>query len=193
MVIFSYGFRSVLFFIKNFIMFYIISIFLGGFLYFINNQFSIKTNGFVFFNNGFSINIIFLIIVSPIVIYLYINYLKKIKDNNFIYYNISFSLKNKIYNLIGFLDTGCKIRDPYSNRPIILVSRNVIDFSFEKYILVPYTTIDSEGMIKCVKINQVYVNDLCCKNVLIGFLDRNIGLDGVDCIIQSSLLEGYSV
>lgn len=189
----AFGFNGFLFFFKNFIMFYILGFFLGGILYAINISFSTKTNGFIFFTNGFSVNVIFLLICSPIVIFLYIHYLKNLKSNNLSYYNVSFFYKDVEYNLIGFLDTGCKLCDPYGNRPIILVS-NKFNFEFENYVLVPYTTIDSEGMIKCFNVKSIVLNgNVFNKNVLIGCLDKNIGIDGVDCILQSNLLEGYNV
>lgn len=193
MMLVAFKFDNFLYFVKNIITFYILGFFLGGILYALNLEFSTKTNGFIFFNSGFSINVVFLLLLSPIVVFLYIKYLKNLRSNNLSYYDISFVFNNNDYKLVGFLDTGCKLRDPYGNRPIILVGKDILNFEFNNYVLVPYTTIDSKGMIKCVKLNRVFVNGCFCRrNILLGFLDTCIGIDGVDCIIQSSLLEGYN-
>ena len=46
------------------------SIILGGLIYFLNNQFSYKQVGFIFVHDGTSINLILILIASPIVFYL---------------------------------------------------------------------------------------------------------------------------
>ena len=72
MCIISFGYRNIKYTFKNIIYLYMTSIVLGGFLYFLNIEFSYKQYGIVFINNGLSINFIFLIIFSPIIIYIYI-------------------------------------------------------------------------------------------------------------------------
>ena len=47
------------------------SIILGGLIYFLNNQFSYKQKGFIFIHDGTSLNLIIILISSPIIFYLY--------------------------------------------------------------------------------------------------------------------------
>ena len=78
----------------NILFFYMASIVLGGFLYCLNIQFSYKNNGLVFFHHGLSINFIFLIIFSPIIIYIYIKQCKELKNNYASYYKANLYLDN---------------------------------------------------------------------------------------------------
>ena len=69
MCIVCFGYRNLKSFLVNVGVFYMVSILLGGFLYFLNITFSYKHDGLNFFNDGFSINALFLIIISPIILY----------------------------------------------------------------------------------------------------------------------------
>lgn len=191
MVIISFGFKNIKYCIKNFGFLYILGLFLGGILYCLNIQFSYKQEGLVFFHNGISINIIFLLIISPIVIFFYIKQLRSLKNNYANYYKIGINLNNKEYKFVGFLDTGNKLTDPYFNRPIILINRNKVELENFSKILIPYSTITDSGLLECIRINEVYIENIGIKkNVLLGFMKENITIDGVDCILQTKLLEG---
>ena len=63
----------------NIVTFYLVSVLLGGFLYMLNIEFSYKHQGLIFYNNGLSINVLFLLIISPIVLYIYIKSIKERK------------------------------------------------------------------------------------------------------------------
>ena len=91
MCIVCFGYHDLKSFLINIGCFYIVSILLGGFLYFLNITFSYKHNGIIFFNNGFSINALFLITISPIILYFYIKQMKLFKQK------IAFSFKTNIY------------------------------------------------------------------------------------------------
>lgn len=191
MVIVAFGFKNIKYLFKNFIFLYLLGIVLGGVLYFLNIQFSYKQVGLIFFHSGISINIIFLIIVSPIVIYLYIKQVSSLKNNYANYYKIRINLENREYKFIGFLDTGNKLKDPYFNRPIILINKDKISFNDMKKIYIPYVTITENGLLECINLKQVYIDSIGIKkNVLLGFIKEQITIDGVDCILQTKLLEG---
>ena len=106
---------------------YMISTILGGFLYLLNIEFSYKQDGLVFYFNGLSINFIILLIVSPIIIYIYIKQSKLLKNNYSCYYKIEIVFKNnKSILLNSFLDTGNKLIDPVTKKGIILINKNSI-------------------------------------------------------------------
>lgn len=193
MVMIAFGFKNIKYIVKNFAFLYILGLFLGGILYFLNIQFSYKNEGLVFFHNGLSINIIFLLIISPIIIYFYVKQLRSLKTNYSNYYKIRIKLHDKEYKFVGFLDTGNKLTDPYFNRPIILINRRKIDLEVSSKILIPYSTITSSGLLECIRLDEVYIDDIGIKkNVLLGFIEENITIDGVDCILQTKLLEGIT-
>lgn len=191
MVIVTFGIRNIKYIMKNSLFLYLLGVVLGGVLYCLNIHFSYKQNELVFFHNGASINIIFLLIVSPIIIYFYIKQMNSLKNNYSNYYKIRINLNNKEYKFIGFLDTGNKLKDPYFNRPIILINKEKLEITDLKKVLIPYSTISENGLLECINISKVYIDKIGIrKNVLLGFMKEKITIDGVDCILQTKLLEG---
>ena len=182
MNILAFNFKNIKYFIKNEITFYINSIILGGFIYFLNLKFSKY-----FINKNLIINFIFLIIISPIIIYFYIKQIKEFKNNYNNYYDITiYYSDNKIQNYIGYLDTGNKLKDPYTNKPIIIL--NYFENNYPK-ILVPCSTINNNELLECFKVNKIFINNKYIKNVLIGLSKNKINIDGVDCILNSLIIE----
>ena len=189
MILITFNFKNIRYFFKNLYYMYLVSIILGGFLTFINNSLSNYNEGLIFVNSNIKINVITSIILSILLIISYINNIKNLKTNYNKYYKIDIYLdKNKI-SLNAFLDTGNKLIDPYLKRPIILVKENL--FKLDKnYILVPFNTITSNSLLRCIKVDKVYIENIGeRKNLLVG-LTNNINIDGVDCILNESLMEG---
>ncbi len=193
MTIVSFKYKNIRYTLKNLFYLYITSILLGGFMYFLNIEFSYKQKGLVFYHNGLSINFIVLIILSPIILYAYIKQVKYLKNNYSNYYKLDIYLKEEIISLTAFLDTGNKLIDPYSKRPIILVNRCCIKKYLDNYpkILVPYDGINNHGLLECIKPEKIYIKNYGFKkNLLIGISNEIIDIDGVDCILHTRLLEG---
>ena len=71
MIFITFGYKNYKYFFKNLYYLYMVSIILGGILYFVNIQFSYKNNGLLFVINGFSLNIVVGIILSIIILYKY--------------------------------------------------------------------------------------------------------------------------
>lgn len=190
MILTTFKYKNIKYFIKNISFFYMSSIILGGFLYFLNIQFSYKNNGLVFYHNGLSINFIVLLILSPIIIYLYIKECKSLKHNYNNYYKIEIYYKNQIKKINSFLDTGNKLVSPYNKSPVILVNKKIIKNIDDNYIYIPYNTINNNGILKCIKVEKVIIEGIGIKeNVLVG-LTEDIKIDDVDCILNMKLLEG---
>ena len=166
-----------------------ISIILGGIIYFINNQVIYKNEGLLFVNNNMSINIILSFILSIILLYKYIKELKKLKTNYNKYYNVLLYLNNDTYSFNAFLDTGNKLIDPYRRWPIILINEDKIKTK-ENTLLVPYHTTSGTGLLRCIRINKIYIEGVGYKNKLLVGLTNSINMDGVDCILNERLLEG---
>ena len=68
-ILITFGRRN---FLKNFLYFYLISIILGGSIYLLDIAYIYDNKGLIFLNNGLSINFIIILIISPIIIYLYV-------------------------------------------------------------------------------------------------------------------------
>lgn len=187
MILTSFGFKSLKYTFKNLLYLYTSSIILGGFLYFLNIEFSYDKVGLIFINNGLSINVVFLIIFCPIIIYIYVKQGLWLKNNYSNYYKVDIYLNNKKYSLNAFLDTGNTLEDPITKKPVILIDKKI---SFDRYFFIPYKTITNSGLIKCIKVDKVEINGEIKSKVLIGLLDEKIKIDGIDCLLNKKILEG---
>ncbi len=189
MVLMSFGYRNIKYMFKNLFYLYTISMLLGGFLYYLNLEFSYSQQGLVFLFKGYSINIVFLLIFSPIILYVYTKQSLHLKNNFSNYYKVDIYIKNKKIKCNAFLDTGNRLKDPYQNRPIILVNKNIIKSGLST-ILIPYNTINEVGLLKCVAVDKIDIKGIGIKkNLLVGIMENNIKIDGVDCILHQSLME----
>ena len=190
MILIAFGYRNIKYFINNLIYLYILSIILGGFLYLLKVEFTYKNSGILFFNNEMSINFIVLLIISPVILYIYVKEVKKLKINYNHYYKVDIYYENKIYKFIGYLDTGNKLYDQYKHRPIVLINTKDIDFNIEKNILVPYKTASGEGIVKCLAVDKMVIENREYKNLLIGLSSKGFDIDGIDMILHSEIIGG---
>ena len=139
-----------------------------------------------------SINWIVLLLCSPIVIFAYIKQLINLKNNYSNYYQVNIYFKDGTKKrLSAFLDTGNQLIDPYKKRPIILVNKQEIKFKEEDLILVPYDTLNNQGLLKCIVPIKIDIIGIGVRNdVLLGIAEKRIKIDGIDCILHTKLLEG---
>lgn len=180
-VFISYGYKNIRYYINNIIYAYIISILIGGVIY----LFQVKVT------SDSIISYLIIIVIAIEVLVLYIKEMKKIKDNYNNYYkvNIYFKDKEKI-SVVGFLDTGNNLYDPYKKRPIILLDNKYI--REDNYILVPYHTLSGDGLLKCIKVDIIFIEGIGYKgNVLVGFSDKTNVIEGADVILHKDLMKGW--
>lgn len=186
----SFGYKNIKYTLKNIIYLYLSSIILGGGLYLINIEFSYNNKGIIFYNNGLSINFIILVILSPIIIYIYTKECKNMKNNYSNYHNVKIKVKDKQIECIGYIDTGNKLKDPYKKRPIILINnQNFIKEDYKK-IMVPAQTIIGTKLIECIKIDELKIDDkIINKEILLGLINKKIKIDGIECLLQNNIME----
>lgn len=188
MVIITFKYENIKYTLINILYLYITSIILGGFLYLLNIEFSYKHVGIIFINNGLSINFIILIIISPVILYIYIRQNKLLKYTYSNYYDVELIKNNKSYKYIGYMDSGNVLVDSLTNKKVILIDKRKILFNIKEFRLIPYMGVNGMNMIKVVKIDKLIFNNKEYDNVLLGIMD-NINLDGVDIILNRKLLE----
>ena len=180
MILISFGYKGIRYLIKNILYMYILSTLLGGIIY----LFNVKVSNSIF------LTYLIIIVISIEVMILYIKENKKMRSiyNNYYKVDIYFKDREKL-SLIGFVDTGNNLYDPYKKRPVIIVHNKYI--KEDKYILVPYHTINGNGLLKCIKPDIIFIDGIGYKgNVLIGFSDSfNFG-DGVDVILHKDIMKG---
>ena len=188
----SFGYKNIKYTFNNIIYLYLVSIILGGFLYFVNDELSYKNEGLIFYHNSFSINIIIILIISPIVLYLYVKNVRKQKEELSKKYEAQITFLNgKKRLLTAFLDTGNNLYDPYKKRPIMLINKEVLKDYNPRCILVPCMTINKKSMIKCFRVKKIVINKKKIEDeVLIGISDNNFNIDGVDLLLHKKILKG---
>ena len=180
MCISCFGFKDLKSFLINVCSFYMVSILLGGFLYFLNITFAYKHSGLVFFYNGFSINVLFLIIISPIILFFYVKQTQLFKRKIRYSYKTNIYIGRKVLNLNGYLDSGNTLT--YKNSLVILTN---IDNNFRnKKIYIPYIVIGGSGLLECIKVRKVEVVGLgVFENVYLGF-GKNFKMAGYDVLLN---------
>ncbi len=191
-IVVTYGLKDLKYILTNLLYFYITSILLGGFLYYLNINLSYKNIGMVFYHKGIGINYIFLLIASPIILLIYTKQMKKQEYINNTYYKVDVYIKNKIIRLNGFMDTGNTLLDPYKKRKVIISTNKELNkyINENNFLLVPYESLNTKGLLKCIKVDKIYIENLGIrKNVLVGVTKEKIKIDGIDCILNYLLKE----
>ena len=180
MILISFGYKGIRYLIKNILYMYILSTLLGGIIY----LFNVKVSNSIF------LTYLIIIVISIEVMILYIKENKKMRSiyNNYYKVDIYFKDREKL-SLIGFVDTGNNLYDPYKKRPVIITDSTKINFNIKKCILVPYETISNKGIIKCIKPDKVIINKKEFKNCLVGKVNKEIKLNDSDCILPNKFRE----
>lgn len=190
MVLVAYGYKDVKYTFNNILYLYMESVILGGFLYFLNIAFSYKNTGLIFFHHGLSINYILLLIIAPVILGIYIYQNKRIKNFYNYLYEVKIVLKNKEeVKCQGFIDTGNHLKDPITNKFIILVEPNLLKINESYPIYVPYRTIEKRGILECFSIDYIEVNKQKFKNYLVGIALEKFNMEGCKCLLNNRLLE----
>ena len=182
MVIVAFGYKSIKYTISNIIYFYMTSIILAGFLYLIKGN-----------SSNFNLNYIVLLIIGPIILFIYYKSNKKLKNTYSDYYKIKIVFDNIEYNLVSFYDNGNNLKDPISRKSIIIVENSRLEkiYNIRSPVYVPVITVKGTHLMKCFKPSYIILNDKKIYNYLIG--ESSIKFrDGVECLLNKSLKEdGY--
>lgn len=191
MIVITFSYKNKRYFFQNLFYLYTSSMILGGFLYFLNVQFSYKQQGLIFFHNGLSINMIFLIIASPIILYIYVKQGMRLKNFYASTYSIKVTIGTKTYFWKGFMDTGNRLTDPYFHYPVVLIDKEKIEKSeTQEYIMVPVHTIEESTMIPCIRADTFeIIGKGICNHVWIGLCSNPIQMEGIDCLLHPKLME----
>ena len=171
MNLFTFYYKNLKYTVYNIITFYIVSISLGGFLYFFK----------LYFNYS---SFLFLFIISPIIIYIYLKQMKLFKNRENKYYDVLIYLENNVLSLTGYLDSGNSLK--HKNNLVIITN---LKNTFNKHtILIPCKTINGTSLIECIKTKKVIVNSLVFDKVLLGFSD-NMNIEGAEVLLNKEMEE----
>jgi len=175
-------------FLKNIGYLYFVSILLGGFLTFINNQFAYKQKGLVFFFDGVSVPLIVLLVLSPIIFYFYYKQTRYFEKKLSNIHTVSLILNGKTYSYRAFLDTGNTLIEPYKGRAVHLLFDPKLSKQFDKFLPVEYQTINSSGFVRGVVFDKMIVDEHYEMDApFIGFLSQKFYLDDASMILNNQI------
>lgn len=170
-ILVAFGKKNLL---HNLSYFYLISIILGGCIYLLD------------LNSNYYFNYLILIVGSLIIITLlvkeFINY-RNVYVNK---YEVSIYIKNKLYKLEGFIDTGNRLFTPIKKEPVILVNLKIKP---KEVIYVPFKALNNSGIISCIRPDKVVIADKEFKKCLVGLAKDKFNLNGLDCILPNQFKE----
>ena len=189
MVYISFGKRNIF---TNIMYLYMNSIILAGFIYFLNIELSYSRSNLTYYFTGFNINYLVVLIFAPIILFIYFKQMKVLKERINLVYNVEIILlDNSIITLTGFIDSGNRLKDPTTNKYIIIVDKNI--FISGNYMLVPFNSVNKSGLLKCYKIKCIKINGKEFTNYLVGVSDNDIKVSEESCILNYKLMEDLNV
>lgn len=176
--IIAFGYKNFKYTFYNVLYLYMTSIILGGFTYYLSVEFQ-------------NINYL-LLLISPLILYVFIKSIKALKEIKNYYYKIKIVFENgKALELTSFLDTGNKLIDPITNKPIILINKKLLkgSINIRSPMYIPYNTINYHGLLECIKPSYIEIENKKLKNYLIGLSEESFKLNGIDCLLNYKILE----
>ena len=188
MCIVSFGIKDRKYLLQNVSYLYMTSTVLGGFLYFLNLTFSESHYGLIFAYDTISVNYLFLVIFSPIMLYIYVKQRREANQYAKYYPVTIYFLNGQKITLNSFLDTGNTLTDPITKKKIVVVNKSKIPAP-KAYYYVPFQTVKSHGLMKCIKIKAIEIKGMKSSNYLVGIGEEDFLEDGIDCLLNSYCLE----
>ncbi len=188
MLIMAFGYKNIKYTFYNLIYFYMTSIILGGFLYYLKVEYNIDNS---LYYKGISISYLVILIIAPVILLVFLKSLKMLKKIKNYYYKVTIIFKDYQLSITGFLDTGNKLIDPYTNKPIILINKKLIQskINIRSPMYVPINTVNSHGLLECIKPQKVIIDNKEFNNYLIGLSTYSFKMNGIDCLLNAKLLE----
>ena len=170
MIIISFGFNNLF---RNIFYFYIISIIIGGLFYLFD------------INSNIIITHILLLLGSLFIIYILYKEIFNYKEKYNNKYLVDIYYKGKCYKLEGFIDTGNRLLS-WKKESVILTNLYI---NTSKVIYVPYKALNTNGVIPCIRVDKIVINNSIINNCLIGLSKDKFSIDGINCILPNSLKE----
>lgn len=187
MILIGYPKKNPKYIFYNLVVFYVVSIFLGGCLYMLNISFSYKNEGLIFFHNGLSINLIVLLFLAPFILFFYIKEQKFIKNKYNNYYKTTIYIDDHLVEATGYIDSGNTLT--FKGKPVLLIDKRKVIFLQEGYRIIPYKVVNKIMMLKIYKCDKVIINNHEFKNIYIGLSEDDFNIDGVDILLNNKIME----
>ena len=155
----AFGFIRVWTYFKNFIIFYFSNVLFLGVISAICMFFSPKGMTVKNSNVYFDISATQLL-VSAFCAYLVTYIIIKITNRTLAkgeIYSLSIFVDNNEYKFYAFADSGNKLREPFSDYPVIIVDKSKMPEKCER--LIPCQTVSGQGMLKAFKPDKIIISN----------------------------------
>ena len=168
----AFGFNDLKEFIKKLIYFYMFSFFLGGTLYYLKIESLVRYQ--------------YYLLLIPLIMNTLKYFTYNLKNIISLRHKVTIYLKNgKVLYLNGYMDTGNTLKEPYTNKNVIIINKQID----ENFFLVPFKTIDNSSLIKCFKPKKVFIDGLGeRKDIVVGISNKKF--KGFNCLLNYNLMEG---
>lgn len=198
----------------HFLLFITYTFVFGGFCYAIINLFNMSTTASGIMICGFEMPMGLIMILMAFYVYFLskiIAYTRHHNENSSLYFDVTIKNDNKNYYLRGFVDSGNKLYDTESNKPIVVISFKTFCRLFSKapienYFLnkpeklgltdAHYINVDNVvggGKMLVFKVDEIKIqhDKLIKKNndYLVGISNKNFSSD-FECLLHSEVLRG---
>ncbi len=179
MLLVTYGYHDLKYFLNNMLYLYMTSVILAGFLYFLKLE----------FNN---LSYFLILLIAPFILYLYIKEQNNLKRVVNYYTKVIINLKNNRHlELKAFIDSGNKLQDPITHKYIILINKKRLKgiYNIRSPMYVPIKTVNKTSLLECIPVKSIEVNGKVYENYLLGLSDTFKMQDGIECLLNYHLIE----
>ena len=178
MCIISFRAKSFHYVLENIIYFYMLGTITAGCCYFL-----------YLISEAYFIYVILVVLFGPLSAYLFMKLYKRRVVYQHLYTGYIEFYKGKIVFLNMYLDTGNKLIEPFTHRPIILVRDGLIPTYDYCTIYVPFNTLNGHGLLKCIRVCNIFVEGKKIQNCYVGVSNNNLMNGTTDCILNIKCLE----
>lgn len=155
----SFGFRRLAVFVKSVLCFYFSNLVFVGIILAI--WLTLRPKGIIINNDTvyFDIPALTLLVLA---LAAYVISIGIIKIYNYTIskreiYSLTVIREEHQWHLFAFADSGNRLTEPFSDYPVIIASREKIDFPCER--IIPYNTVGGEGMLNAFKPDRVVISN----------------------------------
>ena len=177
MSIIAFKYKNIKYTIINVLYFYLVCTLLGGFIYFLTNQFQIDL--------VYSLRYLLIIVFSPLVLVGYYLLAKNIKDTYNNLYHIKIEYDKYVFNGNGFLDSGNTLT--FNGKKVVLIEKKYIQYQRLKLLPIIYNSLNYTGIVFCFKPKSCFINNKEYTDVLIGLSDKSFNIDGAEVLLNAKL------
>ena len=172
MTIITFGIKPIKQLFKRIFLLFAITFLFGGLIFaiyiFFDKDILIYSNGIVYFD----VDLTFLVICS-VISYVVITLISKITDKKAPKskeYYVTVENAGKTVSCTALMDTGNNLREPFSDYPVIMASKDLFKklFTEDKIRLIPVLTVNGESLIKAFKPEKIIINNFSTDKVYIG-------------------------